>query len=96
MFNSIKPGEKLRNRHIKLRGNVFVDIYLRQQSNQFWRFMHEHTMLLRPGDDRFGDQAFALGNDARGGIRLAVGEGDGLAGGVIRRFRRVQPVIGSN
>ena len=80
MFNPIKPGEKLSDRHVELSRNVLVNVYLRQQGDEFRGLMDKHPVFAGAGDDGFGDQPFALGDNARCGIGLAVGEGDCLAG----------------
>lgn len=64
---------------------MLVDIHLRQQRNEFRRFMDEYAVFLGTGNDFFGNQPFALRNHARGRIGLLVGQRDRFAGRVILR-----------
>ena len=87
VFDAVQPGEELGNGHVKLRRYVLVEINLREQGNEFGRFMNIDAVFLGPGDDLFGNQSPALGYDPRRSIGLAVGEGNRLAGRVILLIR---------
>lgn len=58
---------------------MFVDIDLRQQSDQFWRLMYIYPVFTSASDNLLGNQSLAFGDHTGRSIGLTIGEGDCLA-----------------